>query len=271
MVVAVWPNGLRTRPTLSSLWKEYSGKPAVDHFGLDMYGFKYNHSIAAGIVTKIGYNSFGGGGHEVYLKLDNGDVILYYHNAQNLLVKPGERVEAGWRLGVQSNSGKTYGIHLHLEVWRNGYRSRRVDPLPYITKLVGTSPASSAPIKIEGNPVKIIYKTTTQPGGLPLWALADDEAVDPASAGFVETRDTNVVSGQWAPRYGTFVFKSTADYVALRTQYRAPRTNTPGGGTLVVTDEQVADIARRIGNLLKAPTAGEVAKAVVAELKLPGN
>jgi hypothetical protein len=139
--MAVWPNGLRTRPNLSSLWKEYSGRPAADHFGLDMYGFTYNHAIAAGTISKIGYNTFGGGGHEVYLKLDNGDVILYYHNDRNLLVKVGERAPEGSRLGVQSNSGKTYGTHLHLEVWIDGYRSRRVDPLPYITALVGSSPA----------------------------------------------------------------------------------------------------------------------------------
>jgi len=270
MTVAVWPNGSRTRPTLSSLWKEYDGVYAADHYGLDMHSFTYNHAIAAGVITKIGYNSFGGGGHEVYLKLDgSGDIILYYHNDATL-VDVGDRVVAGWRVGVQGSSGKTYGKHLHLEVWLGGYRSRRTNPLTYITKLVGTSPAGSTPIKIEGNPVKTIYKTTTQPGGKPLWALADDEAIDPANAGFVETRDTNVVSGQWAPRYGQFVFKSTADYVALRAKFRAPRTNAPSGGGSM-TDEQVASLGTALAKAIKVPTVDDIAKAVVRELKLPGN
>ena len=143
-LMAVWPNGLNTRPKLSSLWKQYEGVYAKDHYGLDMYGFMYNCAIDDGEIIRIGYNLFGGGGHEVYLRLDNGDVILYYHNAPGLLVKVGDRVTAGQRLGIQSDSGKTDGIHLHLEVWLDGYRSRRVDPLPYITKLVGASPANTS-------------------------------------------------------------------------------------------------------------------------------
>jgi len=139
--MAVWPNGSRTRPTLSSLWKEYDGKPAPEHFGLDMHSFKYNCAIDDGVISKIGWNTFGGGGREIYLTLANGDVILYYHNALAALVRAGQSVVAGQRLGVQSDSGKAYGRHLHIEVWKGGYRSRRVNPLTYITALVGSTTA----------------------------------------------------------------------------------------------------------------------------------
>jgi len=122
--------------------------------------------------------------------------------------------------------------------------------------------------EIVGNPVKIIYKTTTQPGGIPLWALGDDEAIDPAAAGFVETRDSNKVTNEWAPRYGKFHFYSESEFGKLRTKYRTPRTNAPGGS---MTDEQVASLGTALAKAIKVPTAKEVAQAVVAEMKLPGN
>ena len=255
--MAVWPNGSRTRPKLSSLWKQYSGQPAPDHFGLDSYGYKYNCAIEAGVISKIGWNTYGGGGREIYLRLDNGDVILYYHNAIAALVRVGQRVVAGQRLGVQSSTGKTYGIHLHIEVWKGGYRSRRVNPLPYITALVGSSTAGGTTLPIiEGNPVKRIYKTTTGTNNAPLWALGDDEALDPLNAGWVETRDTNVVSGQWAPRYGSFVGLTETAFVAMRTKFRAPRVNT---GTSI-TDAQLDALAVKIA--AKLPTPAQIAEAV---------
>jgi hypothetical protein len=139
--MAVWPNGLRTAPKFSSLWKEYRGQPAPNHFGLDSYGYKYNCAIDDGEVIYIGWNTFGGGGREIWYRLSNGDVILYYHNAIDVLVSVGNRIVEGQRLGVQSDTGKAFGIHNHTEVWVNGRRDSRVDPLPYITALVGSSPA----------------------------------------------------------------------------------------------------------------------------------
>jgi len=135
--------------------------------------------------------------------------------------------------------------------------------------MAGASPAG-VPLEIKGNPVKIIYKTTTQPGGIPLWALGDDEALDPANAGFVETRDSNKVTNEWAPRYGRFHFYSESEFGKLRTKFRTPRTTAPSGGGSM-TDEQVDALATKLGAALKVPTADEVAKAVVRELKLPGN
>jgi len=102
--MAVWPNGSRTRPTLSSLWKEYDGKPAPEHFGLDMHSFKYNCAIDDGVISKIGWNTFGGGGREIYLTLANGDVILYYHNALAALVRAGQSVVVG-RLALSTLLG----------------------------------------------------------------------------------------------------------------------------------------------------------------------
>lgn len=135
--------------------------------------------------------------------------------------------------------------------------------------LAGSIPTGGTP-SIEGNPVKKIYKTTTGSNNAPLWALADDEAIDPANGGWVETRDTNVVSGQWAPRYGSFIGLSETQFAAYRTKFRTPHTNAPSGGGSM-TDAQITALGAQIAKAIKVPTAKDVAQAVVAELKLPGN
>lgn len=177
----------------------------------------------------------------------------------------------------RSGNPKTWTVLGHREVYTiHGDSYATACPggmdLDFIVKraqqiLAGSIPGGTP--SIEGNPVKIIYKTTTQPGGVPLWALGDDEALDPEAAGFVETRDSNLVSTQWAPRYGNFVFKSYSDFVALRTKYRTPRA--AGGSSAPMTDAQIAALGAQVAAAVKVPTAKEVAIAVVAELKLPGN
>ena len=106
--------------------------------------------------------------------------------------------------------------------------------------------------------MKTIYKTTTGSRNLPLWAVGDDEAIDPKNAGWVETRDSNVVSSQWAPRYGNFVWLTESQFNAYRTKFRAPRTNTPSG--TAITDAQIDALATKIA--AKLPTLAQIAKEV---------
>jgi len=149
-------------------------------------------------------------------------------------------------------TGDSQGSHLHFELY---LKRRRVNPDPYFTKnLPGTpTPAGTTPT-IEGNPVKTIYKTTTGSRNLPLWALGDDEALDPLNAGWVETRDTNVVSGQWAPRYGSFVGMSEAAFVAMRTKFRAPRTTTPNPAPAPVLGDAVAEALIAVSEAIEKQT-----------------
>ena len=130
-----------------------------------------------------------------------------------------------------------------------------------IVALAGSTLAGSTttPI-IEGNPVKTIYKTTTGSNNAPLWALGDDEALDPLNSGWVETRDTNVVSGQWGPRYGSFIGISETQFNEYRAKFRAPRVNTPTGAA--ITDAQLDALATKVVAALKIPTAAQIAEAV---------
>lgn len=65
------------------------------------------------------------------IKLDhgNGYATLYAHMKSGLLVKNGDTVKAGQRLGYMSDSGNAYGGHLHFEVWKDG---NRINPTEYL-------------------------------------------------------------------------------------------------------------------------------------------
>jgi murein DD-endopeptidase MepM/ murein hydrolase activator NlpD len=58
----------------------------------------------------------------------NGVQTLYGHN-QKLLTKVGERVEAGDRIAISGNTGRSTGPHLHFEIRFNG---KTVDPNRYL-------------------------------------------------------------------------------------------------------------------------------------------
>lgn len=81
-------------------------------------------------------NMKGSSGNASYgncVKIDhgNGYHTLYAHMQRGLLVKNGENVKAGQRLGYMWDSGNAYGKHLHFEVWKNG---TRINPTEYLDK-----------------------------------------------------------------------------------------------------------------------------------------
>ena len=246
-------------------WITGSGR----HSGID-YGW-YNadptnskriYAAAPGTVIKV-TNTSGWGmgwGSRVVIEHASGVRTTYSHFWKNgIKVRKGQKVVAGTYLGQMGGTGDSQGSHLHFELYLKG---RRVNPDPYFKRdLPGTPTLASTTPAIEGNPVKTIYKTTTGTGSKPLWALGDDEALDPLNAGWVETRDTNVVSGQWAPRYGSFVWLSTPEFNERRTKFRAPRTTAPSTGGFALTDAQIDALATKIAAALKIPTAEENGKA----------
>lgn len=116
---------------------------SASHNAIDIVGGRYTldnvvaHSSGKVIFHQDGYgNDKGSTGNASYgncVKIDhgNGYATLYAHMAQNLLVKFGETVKAGQRLGYMSDSGNAYGAHLHFEVWKDGIR---INPTEYLDK-----------------------------------------------------------------------------------------------------------------------------------------
>ncbi len=117
-------------PTASHLITQYFG---WKHHAIDVAGpwQSPNYAAKAGVVevSQCGWNH----GYGCYVIIDHGGGVktLYGHNSQ-LLVSPGEQVEAGQPIALMGNTGHVRGrtgIHLHFEVLINGVR---VNPLGYV-------------------------------------------------------------------------------------------------------------------------------------------
>mgnify|MGYP000009653592 FL=1 len=93
------------------------------------------HTEGKVIILQDGYNNIKGStgntsyGNFVKIEHKNGYATLYAHMQKGLLVKNGEYVEKGQRLGYMGDSGNAYGAHLHFEVWKDGVR---INPENYI-------------------------------------------------------------------------------------------------------------------------------------------
>ncbi|MBI5728981.1 MAG: peptidoglycan DD-metalloendopeptidase family protein [Candidatus Magasanikbacteria bacterium] len=119
----VWPSGSRSIT-------QYFG---IRHHAIDIAGPWQTPTYAAkaGVVevAQCGWNS----GYGCYVIIDHGSGLktLYGHNSQ-ILVSPGEQVEAGQTVALMGNTGRVRGvtgIHVHFEVQVNGIR---VNPLKYV-------------------------------------------------------------------------------------------------------------------------------------------
>lgn len=70
-------------------------------------------------------------GNCVRIDHGNGYSTLYAHMKKGLLVKNGQMVKKGTRLGYMSDSGNAYGAHLHFEVRKNDVR---INPTEFLNK-----------------------------------------------------------------------------------------------------------------------------------------
>lgn len=88
-------------------------------------------------------------GNYVRIKHPNGTYTRYLHlKMGSVCVKAGQAVKAGAALGIMGETGDSYGVHLHFDVYTGG---EYVDPLPYLTgtKGFGTSDPAPAPTPSE--------------------------------------------------------------------------------------------------------------------------
>lgn len=134
-----------------------------NHNAVDIVGANYTldyvvaHSDGKVIFCQDGYgNMKGSTGNNSYgncVKIDHGNeyCTLYAHMLKGLLVKNGDYVKKGKRLGYMSDSGNAYGGHLHFEVWKNG---GRINPIQYLDSDLPKNIISTLKYKL-GDIVKI--------------------------------------------------------------------------------------------------------------------
>jgi murein DD-endopeptidase MepM/ murein hydrolase activator NlpD len=107
--------GLRTDPLTGN--SEF-------HEGIDIAAPAGTAINAASSGTVVFAGALGGYGNTVVLEHANGGRTLYAHASQ-LLVRPGEAVEAGQTIGRVGTTGHSTGPHLHFETLVSG---QNVDP-----------------------------------------------------------------------------------------------------------------------------------------------
>ena len=103
------------------------------HSGLDIVGTgsKQIHPIADGKV--IGKNTKGSAyGNHVLIQHPDGYISLYAH-MQTVYVKTGQTITKNTVVGIEGETGRAYGKHLHLEVHKGAYHyPATIDPEKFL-------------------------------------------------------------------------------------------------------------------------------------------
>ena len=156
-----------------------------EHNGIDLVGDddKTVHAVAGGTVGFAGIVPKSAGGLTwqwgYYVRIDGNDGRKYYYchlAAGSLLVRVGQRVQAGTALGTMGNTGYSFGAHTHFEV-RNAYGTP-VDPASYagVRNAVGTYTDTES----EDDNMKFLKVTS---GKCEVFTAPDVNAVDKAYNG----------------------------------------------------------------------------------------
>ena len=117
-----------------------SGKPAAgptkwffreprypNHTGVDI-SVPTGTPVVATMAGRVIYSGWSNVGYGYLVVIQNGDYQTYYAHNSQLLVQPGDVVQAGQTIALSGNTGNSTGPHVHYEV---RYRGRPVDPCLY--------------------------------------------------------------------------------------------------------------------------------------------
>lgn len=107
------------------------------HMGHDISAASGTPVLApyAGTVTWVRYQRAGAGHYVVLDGADGNDYAFMHLRRGSIPVVAGQRVAAGEQIAEVGNSGRSFGAHLHFEVWTGGWFEKGgepVDPLPLL-------------------------------------------------------------------------------------------------------------------------------------------
>ncbi len=130
-----------TRPVGGAVTSPFGPRPSLGgyHYGVDLRGEVGTQIRAARggtVVTAVGSchptNSWtcgGGFGNYVVIAHADGFATVYAHQS-SIAVGAGQQISEGQVIGAVGNSGRSYGPHLHFELYDNGVRK---NPCGYIS------------------------------------------------------------------------------------------------------------------------------------------
>jgi murein DD-endopeptidase MepM/ murein hydrolase activator NlpD len=86
-----------------------------------------------GVVTAVQYQARGAG-HYVVIDGPDYDYVFMHLRTGSIVVRQGQRVRTGQRIGDVGSTGESSGPHLHFEVWVGGWYAdgHPIDPLPLL-------------------------------------------------------------------------------------------------------------------------------------------
>ncbi|MDP4608701.1 MAG: M23 family metallopeptidase [Burkholderiaceae bacterium] len=120
-------NGLLTGSRFGRRVDPFTGSSAM-HTGLDFPGPVGTPIYAAAggvVVTAMNHSDYGN-----MIEVDHGnDVITRYAHTSRMLVKVGDLIKRGQKIGLIGSTGRSTGPHLHFEVWVSG---RYKDPAKFL-------------------------------------------------------------------------------------------------------------------------------------------
>jgi murein DD-endopeptidase MepM/ murein hydrolase activator NlpD len=107
------------------------------HMGHDVSAARGTPVVApyAGVIAWVRYQRAGAGHYVVLDADDDHDYVFMHLRRGSIPVVAGQRVAAGEQIGEVGNSGRSFGPHLHFEVWVGGWYEKGgepVDPLPLL-------------------------------------------------------------------------------------------------------------------------------------------
>jgi len=106
-----WPvAGARITSTYGKRWGRL-------HKGIDLVGSSSILAADGGVVEFAGRRN--GLGKAVIINHRNGYKTVYAHLSR-ISVKEGDLLEKGQKLGVMGNTGHSFGVHLHFEIYKDG-------------------------------------------------------------------------------------------------------------------------------------------------------
>ena len=121
--------GTRVCPTedfwVGAGWGADRGKR--QHLGIDLGGRRGTpiYAIEDGVIDRTKLQS--NGALQIVMRGRSGSKF-YYGHMDKVLIKGGQRVEAGEVIGLMGDTGSPGAVHLHFEYWRSGGESAAVDP-----------------------------------------------------------------------------------------------------------------------------------------------
>jgi murein DD-endopeptidase MepM/ murein hydrolase activator NlpD len=115
----------------ATLTSTFASRWGTFHYGIDLAAPMRTPEYAAGDGVVLRAGAASGFGLAVYVLHANGDVTVYGH-MDEILVQPGDYVEAGDTIALLGNRGQSTGPHLHFEVHQGGENGTKIDPLPWL-------------------------------------------------------------------------------------------------------------------------------------------